>query len=41
MASPPLHETFVKHGPLVMSTSADVRWTRADYAAGKFGKIAG
>lgn len=40
MASPPLHETFVKHGPLVMSSSADVRRTLADYAAGKFGTIA-
>lgn len=41
MASPPLQEAFVKHGPLVMSSSADVRRTLADYAAGKFGKIAG
>ncbi len=41
MASPPLHETFVKHGRLVMSSSADVRRTLADYAAGKFGNIAG
>jgi redox-sensitive bicupin YhaK (pirin superfamily) len=41
IASPPLRETFVKHGPLVMSSSADVRQTLADYAAGKFGKIAG
>ena len=41
LESPPLREPFVKHGPLVMSSLADVRRTLTDYAAGKFGKIAG
>jgi redox-sensitive bicupin YhaK (pirin superfamily) len=39
MASRPIHEAFVKHGPLVMSTAADVQQTLANYAEGKFGRI--
>jgi redox-sensitive bicupin YhaK (pirin superfamily) len=39
MAGRPIHESFVKHGPLVMSTAADVRRTLANYAEGKFGHI--
>ncbi|MBU3077334.1 pirin family protein [Sphingomonas quercus] len=39
MAGRPIRETFVKHGPLVMSTADDVRRTLADFAGGKFGRI--
>lgn len=39
MAGKPIHEEFVKHGPLVMSTAEDVRRTLADFAQGKFGRI--
>lgn len=39
MAAKPIREAFVKHGPLVMSTEADVRRTLAKYADGKFGRI--
>jgi redox-sensitive bicupin YhaK (pirin superfamily) len=39
MASRPLREAFVKHGPLVMSSITDVRRTLDDYAAGRFGSI--
>jgi redox-sensitive bicupin YhaK (pirin superfamily) len=39
MAAKPICEQFVKHGPLVMSTEADVRRTLANYADGKFGRI--
>ncbi|KAA0596023.1 pirin family protein [Azospirillum lipoferum] len=39
MAGKPIHETFVKYGPLVMSTADDVRRTLADFAKGKFGRI--
>lgn len=39
MAAKPIHELFVKHGPLVMSSAADVRQTLADYANGRFGHI--
>jgi redox-sensitive bicupin YhaK (pirin superfamily) len=39
MAAKPIRESFVKHGPLVMSTEADVRRTLAHYAEGKFGRI--
>lgn len=39
LAGRPIHEAFVKHGPLVMSTDADVRRTLANYAEGKFGRI--
>ncbi len=39
MAAKPIRESFVKHGPLVMSTEADVRRTLANYADGKFGRI--
>ena len=35
----PLRERFVKHGPLVMSTEADVRATLKDYAAGRLGRL--
>jgi redox-sensitive bicupin YhaK (pirin superfamily) len=38
-AAKPIHEPFVKHGPLVMSTEADVRRTLAYYAEGKFGRV--
>ncbi len=38
-AAKPIREPFVKHGPLVMSTEADVRRTLANYADGKFGRI--
>ena len=36
MAANPIREPFVKHGPLVMSTEADVRRTLANYADGTF-----
>ncbi|MBR0872921.1 pirin family protein [Bradyrhizobium tropiciagri] len=39
LAAKPIREPFVKHGPLVMSTEADVRRTLAYYAEGKFGRI--
>jgi redox-sensitive bicupin YhaK (pirin superfamily) len=39
MAAKPIREAFVKHGPLVMSTEADVRRTLANYADGKFGRV--
>ena len=39
LAGKPIHEAFVKHGPLVMSTVEDVRRTLASYAEGKFGRI--
>jgi redox-sensitive bicupin YhaK (pirin superfamily) len=39
MAAKPIREAFVKYGPLVMSTAADVRQTLASYHAGKFGRI--
>lgn len=39
MAAKPIREPFVKYGPLVMSTEADVRRTLANYADGKFGRI--
>ena len=39
LAGKPIHEPFVKAGPLVMSTAADVRETLASYAQGKFGHI--
>ncbi|HEY4252563.1 MAG TPA: pirin-like C-terminal cupin domain-containing protein [Roseomonas sp.] len=39
MAAKPIREAFVKHGPLVMATAADVRRTLAGYAAGRFGRI--
>ncbi len=39
MAARPIREPFVKHGPLVMSTAADVRRTLASYAEGKYGRI--
>jgi len=39
MAAKPIQEAFVKHGPLVMSTAADVRKTLANYAEGRFGRI--
>jgi redox-sensitive bicupin YhaK (pirin superfamily) len=39
MAARPIREPFVKHGPLVMTTEADVRRTLAWYAEGKFGRI--
>jgi redox-sensitive bicupin YhaK (pirin superfamily) len=38
-AAKPIREPFVKYGPLVMSTEADVRRTLAYYAEGKFGRI--
>lgn len=39
IAARPIREPFVKHGPLVMSTAADVRQTLARYADGGFGRI--
>lgn len=39
LAGIPIHERFVKHGPLVMSTAADVQRTLQDYSRGKFGRI--
>src|SRR5262249_14970423 len=39
MAAKPIRESFVKRGPLVMSTEADVQRTLANYADGKFGRI--
>lgn len=39
MAAKPIREAFVKHGPLVMSTEADIRGTLACYAEGRFGRI--
>jgi redox-sensitive bicupin YhaK (pirin superfamily) len=39
LAAKPIRETFVKRGPLVMSSEADVRQTLADYAGGRFGRI--
>jgi redox-sensitive bicupin YhaK (pirin superfamily) len=39
MAARPIHEPFVKAGPLVMSTAAEVRETLASYAKGEFGRI--
>jgi redox-sensitive bicupin YhaK (pirin superfamily) len=39
MAGTPIHEPFVKHGPLVMSTASDVRRTLARYAEGEFGRL--
>jgi redox-sensitive bicupin YhaK (pirin superfamily) len=39
MAATPIREPFVKHGPLVMSSAADVERTLADYAGGRFGRI--
>lgn len=41
MAANPIRESFVKHGPLVMSTVDDIRRTLMGYANGKFGNIAG
>lgn len=39
IAARPILEEFVKAGPLVMSTAADVRRTIASYAKGEFGRI--
>lgn len=39
MAGRPIHEKFVKSGPLVMSSVADVQRTLSDFAQGKFGRI--
>lgn len=39
IAAKPIREAFVKHGPLVMSTAADVQRTLASYADGRFGRI--
>lgn len=39
LAGKPIHEAFVKHGPLVMTTAEDVRRTLARYADGQFGHI--
>lgn len=39
MAGRPIREPFVKRGPLVMSTVADVERTLAGYARGEFGRI--
>jgi redox-sensitive bicupin YhaK (pirin superfamily) len=39
VAGEPIRERFVKHGPLVMSSSQDVRQTLSQYAEGRFGHI--
>jgi redox-sensitive bicupin YhaK (pirin superfamily) len=39
MAAVPIHEPFVKAGPLVMSTADDVRQTLTHYTEGRFGRI--
>jgi redox-sensitive bicupin YhaK (pirin superfamily) len=39
MAARPIREPFIKHGPLVMSSVADVQRTLAGYARGQFGHI--
>jgi redox-sensitive bicupin YhaK (pirin superfamily) len=39
MAAMPIREPFVKHGPLVMSSAADVQQTLASYHSGRFGRI--
>jgi redox-sensitive bicupin YhaK (pirin superfamily) len=39
LAAKPIRESFVKHGPLVMSSVADVRRTLVGYANGQFGHI--
>jgi redox-sensitive bicupin YhaK (pirin superfamily) len=39
MAARPIREPFVKRGPLVMSTVADVERTLADAARGAFGRV--
>ncbi|MDR6291476.1 MULTISPECIES: pirin family protein [Inquilinus] len=39
IAAKPIREAFVRHGPLVMSTAADVRRTLVRYAEGSFGRI--
>lgn len=39
MSGQPIRETFVKYGPMVMSSTEDVQRTLSDYAAGKFGRI--
>ena len=39
MAATPIGESFVKHGPVVMSTTADVRQALIDYADGRFGAL--
>jgi redox-sensitive bicupin YhaK (pirin superfamily) len=40
MAASPIREPFVKYGPLVMSTTADLHRALADYEAGRFGRLA-
>ncbi|ABR91476.1 pirin-like protein [Janthinobacterium sp. Marseille] len=39
IAGRPVAEPFIKHGPLVMSTVADIRRTLVGYANGEFGRI--
>lgn len=39
MSARPIREPFVKAGPLVMSTAADVRRTLDGYAHGRFGRV--
>lgn len=39
MAAKPIRESFVKHGPLVMSTEEDVARTLENYADGRFGSV--
>lgn len=39
MAAKPIRESFVKHGPLVMSTEEDVARTLENYADGRFGIV--
>lgn len=39
MAGKPIRETFVKHGPLVMSSVADIRQTLSRYSRDGFGRL--
>jgi redox-sensitive bicupin YhaK (pirin superfamily) len=39
MSAGPIRESFVKHGPLVMSSEDEVAKTLANYADGRFGNI--
>lgn len=39
LAAEPIRESFVKHGPLVMSTADEVQQALAGYADGRFGRL--
>jgi redox-sensitive bicupin YhaK (pirin superfamily) len=36
----PLHEPFVRYGPFVMNTEAEIRQALLDYQSGRMGAIA-